>query len=284
MGERITHIMDVPFQEAREGTKWRILQLDPRNACPSSLIGNAAWFYGAEDPKKAEHKHNIGEVVAYFGSDWEHPEKMNGQVTIWMKKEKHVFDKSFMMYAPPGDEHCPYTIDAVDRPLYHTAYPIGRGIKSERFPEAVVEEGERSEPQYDACFITDAEGRKKPLLDGEVPILHLDDEKYEKAPTIDLSWLTKGDVTVVEERVQEKDEQYLFMGSDWENALKLHASVTVTVNGDTYELDHPAYIWAPKGTRLEIKVGALEAPVMLSVCSPSDADPWYPEFKQVKTA
>ena len=73
----MTSLMDIPFQLEREGTKWRILQIDPKSACPSTMLSNAAWFYGPEDPKKTMHSHNIGEVVAYFGSDWERPKKLH---------------------------------------------------------------------------------------------------------------------------------------------------------------------------------------------------------------
>lgn len=275
----MTSLMDIPFQLEREGTKWRILQIDPKSACPSTMLSNAAWFYGPEDPKKTMHSHNIGEVVAYFGSDWERPQEMNGQVTIYMEGEKHSLRKSFMMYAPPGSRHCPYTIDAVERPIYHTAYPIGRKIKSERYPNDPYDAEEKEDPQYNACFVVGYEGREKPLFAGEIPILHLDGTVAENAPTIDLSWLTAAaGEPLVAERIQDNDQLYLFMGSDWENALELGGEIELVIGGEMVSLTKPAYVFAPKGEKFgPVYVRKVDKPIMMSVCEPDPKDPHYLE-------
>ena len=271
-------VMDEPFQTSKEDNKWRVLQLDPKTIYPTTILSNAAWFYGENDPKKAAHSHNIGEVVAYFGSDWEHPEDLGGQVTIYMNGEKHVFTKSFMMYAPVGLPHCPYTIDRVDRPLYHTAFPVGKTIKSDRYPDMIVSENVSSNPKYDYCFVDEMKGRKTPVSEGEVPILHLDSSFCEYAPELELTWFTKpGIQNAFGNEELDRDRLYLFMGSDWENALDLKAEIELTVGGSTIVIDKPCYFFAPAGTKIgSMNITKLEQPVMVNWISPDAEDPYYP--------
>ena len=274
------HIMDNPFQPAREANKWRILQLDPKTPCETNILSNAAWFYGPDDPKKAAHSHNIGEVVAYFGSDWEHPDDLGGQVTIYMNGEKHVFTKSFMMYAPVGIAHCPYTIDRADRPFYHTAFPVGHFIKSERFPEMPVDAEVSADPKYNYCFVDEMKGRKAPLADGEVPILHLDSSFCQYAPELELTWFTKAsEKPIIAEQILDRDRLFLFMGSDSKNALELHASIDITLDGEKVTIDKPSYLFVPKNTKLgPVYITELKQPIMVNWISPDAEDPYYPQF------
>ena len=272
--------MNEPFQTAREANKWRILQLDPKTTCKTNILSNAAWFYGPDDPKKAAHSHNIGEVVAYFGSDWEHPEDLGGQVTIYMNGEKHVFTKSFMMYAPVGIAHCPYTVDYVNRPLYHTAFPVGRFIKSDRFPDMPVDAEESENPKYNYCFVDELKGRTAPVADGEVPILHLDSNLCQYAPELELTFYTKAsEEPIIAQQTLERDRMFLFMGTDSENALELHASVELTLDGEKVIIDKPSYLFVPKGSTVgSVYIRRLDQPIMVNWISPDAEDPYYPNF------
>lgn len=107
----------------------RILWMDS-NAIPGAFQLNASWYkkpnlYLIEEGQKSDaaflkpHKHDVGEIVAFYGSDPEDQENLNGEIIFYIGGEKHVFTKSTMIYLPAGLEHGPLFIQKVDKPIFH---------------------------------------------------------------------------------------------------------------------------------------------------------------------
>jgi hypothetical protein len=71
------------------------------------------------------HAHPFAELLSFFGTDFDHPEELNGEVEFWLEDEKYVFTKSFVVYIPANVTHCPLKVHRMDKPFFH--YTIGPG-------------------------------------------------------------------------------------------------------------------------------------------------------------
>jgi hypothetical protein len=65
------------------------------------------------------HTHPVPEVLVAIGSDPEHPENLGAEFELFMgeEMEKHIINKSTMIYIPENTVHCPFTIKKVTRPF-----------------------------------------------------------------------------------------------------------------------------------------------------------------------
>ena len=107
----------------------RILWLDS-NVIPGAFQLNASWYYhpnmflldeatAKDESFLTSHTHDVGEIVAFYGSNPDDPENLYGEVIFYIGGEKHVFTKSTMVYLPAGLEHGPLFLQKVDRPIFH---------------------------------------------------------------------------------------------------------------------------------------------------------------------
>lgn len=76
--------------------------------------------YGGGDIRP--QMHDWDEYLLYMGFDPEHPEELGGEVEFWMEGEKHVFDKTTVIFIPAYFWHCPVYILRVDRPFGFIAH------------------------------------------------------------------------------------------------------------------------------------------------------------------
>ncbi len=65
------------------------------------------------------HSHPVPEVLVAIGSDPEHPEDLGAEFELFMgeEMEKHIINKSTLIYIPENTVHCPFTIKKVTRPF-----------------------------------------------------------------------------------------------------------------------------------------------------------------------
>ena len=65
------------------------------------------------------HTHPVPEVLVALGSDPEHPEDLGAEFELFMgeEMEKHIVNKSTLIYIPENTVHCPFTIKKVTRPF-----------------------------------------------------------------------------------------------------------------------------------------------------------------------
>jgi hypothetical protein len=65
------------------------------------------------------HTHPVPEVLVALGSDPEHPEDLGAEFELFMgtEMEKHIVNKSTLIYVPENTVHCPFTIKKVTRPF-----------------------------------------------------------------------------------------------------------------------------------------------------------------------
>ena len=69
------------------------------------------------------HTHDFHEVLTMFGTNFDDPTDLCGEVEFWLEDEKFIIDKSFIAYIPAGMTHCPLKTLRQDAPFFH--YTIG---------------------------------------------------------------------------------------------------------------------------------------------------------------
>ncbi len=113
----------------------RILYLD-NEVVEGAFYLSSGWYLKASGIQQAEaHTHDFDEVVAFFGSDPENPLDLCGEIEFWLDGEKHIINKSCLIFVPKGLSHCPYWIRRVDRPIVHfSTAPYGTYVQKTTEP------------------------------------------------------------------------------------------------------------------------------------------------------
>ena len=98
----------------------RVLWLDDK-VVEGAFHMNVAWYLKPTEKTMEDkpHVHDTDEIIGFFGNDPDHPYDLGGEVEIWLEDEKHVIDRSAMIFVPAGMVHCPLIIKRVDRPIFH---------------------------------------------------------------------------------------------------------------------------------------------------------------------
>ena len=110
----------------------RVLWLDDK-VVEGAFHMNTAWYLkAAATLEDAPHTHDSDEIIGFFGNNPEDPYDLGGEIEIWMEDEKHILNKSSLIFVPAGLKHCPLILRRVDRPIFHfTTVPGGQYIKDE---------------------------------------------------------------------------------------------------------------------------------------------------------
>ncbi len=103
----------------------RILWMD-ESVVDGAFHMNTAWYLRvAETLENRPHVHSTDEIIGFFGSDPDNPWDLGGEVEIFLEDEKHVIDRTAMIFVPAGMVHCPLVVSRVDRPIFHFTVVTG---------------------------------------------------------------------------------------------------------------------------------------------------------------
>jgi hypothetical protein len=103
---------------APEGFLTRLLWIDGAKLKGAPYM-EAVWFHTANDTGPEGHFHDFDEIIGFLGSDPEHPEELNGDLTILLDGETIAFSKSCVLYIPRGVMHSPILVPKLDRSIIH---------------------------------------------------------------------------------------------------------------------------------------------------------------------
>lgn len=98
---------------------------------PGSFYSECVWFWPGQMPPPEEivgvppHSHPFDEVITFFGTNFEDPHDLGGEIELWLEDERFILTKSFLAYIPAGMKHCPLKILRIDRPMFH--FTLGPG-------------------------------------------------------------------------------------------------------------------------------------------------------------
>lgn len=87
------------------------------------------WFHKPTQFSPDTHTHDFDEVLAFIGIDPENPQKLNGEVELWLDGEKLVLTESCLVFIPKGMSHCPMHVRRADKPIFHYSCGMGGDYK-----------------------------------------------------------------------------------------------------------------------------------------------------------
>lgn len=79
----------------------------------------------AEQMGVRPHTHDYDEILGFFGSDVKNQRDLGGEAELWLEDEKHIINRSCLVFIPKGMKHCPLVFTRVDRPIFH--FSVGTG-------------------------------------------------------------------------------------------------------------------------------------------------------------
>ena len=119
-----TPVFKTEFVEAYKKFAKRILYMD-KNVVPGAFQMNASWYCKPQNHAPKSHKHDVDEIIGFFGGDAADPYNLNGEVEMWLEDQQFIINKSTMFFAPAGMSHCPLIIRRVDKPIFHFSVITG---------------------------------------------------------------------------------------------------------------------------------------------------------------
>ena len=100
------------------------------NVIPDAFYSEAVWIWpecASERTVAKAHTHPFDEIITFFGTNWEDPYDLCGEVELWLEDEEFVMTKNFLAFIPAGMKHCPLIVRRVDRPIFH--FNVGSGAQ-----------------------------------------------------------------------------------------------------------------------------------------------------------
>lgn len=71
------------------------------------------------------HTHDYDEILGFFGTDFKNHRDLCGEAVLWLEDEKHIINKSCLVFIPKGMKHCPLYFTRIDKPIFH--FSVGPG-------------------------------------------------------------------------------------------------------------------------------------------------------------
>ena len=111
----------------------RVLYMDS-NIVPGASYMECVWVMprpanyvppGGRKVGTEPHTHDWDEIIAFIGTNHEDPWDLGAEVELWLGDEKHIINRTSLVFIPAGLKHCPLTFLKVDRPVFH--YTSGPG-------------------------------------------------------------------------------------------------------------------------------------------------------------
>lgn len=104
--------------EAPEGFLTFLLWIDNAKLAGAPYT-ECVWFHTVNPTGPAEHIHDDMEVIAFIGSDPEHPEELNGDVSFYMGGETIHTKKSTLVFVPGKVSHSPILVHELEKDILH---------------------------------------------------------------------------------------------------------------------------------------------------------------------
>jgi len=104
--------------DAPEGFLTLLLWIDDAKLKGAPYM-EAVWFHTDNDDGPPNHAHDFDELIGFLGSDPDHPEELNGELSMLIDGETVTYTKSCVSYIPRGVTHSPILVPRLDRSLIH---------------------------------------------------------------------------------------------------------------------------------------------------------------------
>jgi hypothetical protein len=111
----------------------------------SNIYIEGGWVLGMPDPNPHifEHAHDYEEIVVHFGSDYQNPEDLGGEIDFYVDGKPLKFDKTSALYVPRGIKHGPLVWKKFSRPHLEMAIMPGAGTLAQADPGGHIKRREK---------------------------------------------------------------------------------------------------------------------------------------------
>ena len=106
------------FQKIMPNISYPVVYLD-ENVINGGFYIESMWYHSPSDAQIEAHSHDFDEILGFFGSNPEDYHDLCAEVELWLGDEKHILNKSCVVFVPKGLVHCPMVIRSVDKPFFH---------------------------------------------------------------------------------------------------------------------------------------------------------------------
>ncbi len=244
------------------------------------------WKGSSEDTVEESHVHDFDEVIGFIGSNREDPQDLGGEITIWLDGEKHVLNKTCLIFVPAGARHCPIIFNRIDKPVFfitispskkYTRTPAGEG-------EAAASSGKSAEnTAVPGCkVITEvvefsgggAGAPPTPPPDSTVQgarVMHLEDNVAEGSFYVDFVWIYEGTgAAPAPEHSHDWEEVIAMVGADPENPRDLGGTMSIVLGDETHYINKSSMVCIPKGLKhCPWKFHDIKKPTLVFTAGPS---------------
>ena len=101
-----------------------IVQVDADTVPGAEFYAETKWILPGDkkEIKLCEsHTHNFGEMLGFFGYNYDDIQDLGAEIEITIDNEKHKVTRSFTAFVPPGVQHGPVIIRNIVRPIFHVS-------------------------------------------------------------------------------------------------------------------------------------------------------------------
>jgi len=104
----------------------RMVYLDDEVVPEAEFYCSAMWFLPGKPASTVgdkvdleEHRHSFGELIGFFGFNYENIHDLGAEVEIWIDGIQYIIKETFVAFVPPGVRHGPVSIRNIVRPVMH---------------------------------------------------------------------------------------------------------------------------------------------------------------------
>jgi mannose-6-phosphate isomerase-like protein (cupin superfamily) len=272
-----------------------VLWLDGEMA-PGCFYSECVWFFpfGEPSPEELErmrkggggggpqpHTHPFDELFTFFGTNFDDPHDLGGEVEFWLEDQPFVFDKSCLVYIPAGMKHSPLRFKRMDRRMFH--FSLG---SSQAYEATVIEgSGEYAGRDLSKNFVF----QEKPNLElpeyrHDIPrdvahrVVYLDSEVVPGANFYaEAVWFwpgerrppQPGDEPGVKPHTHPFSEMIGFFGTDENDIHDLCGEVELWIDGEQHIIDKSFVAFVPAGVvHCPLNIRRIDRPIFHFTAGP----------------
>jgi hypothetical protein len=229
----------------------RILWMDS-NVVEGAFQMNTSWYLKPSTHGAEAHKHDVDEIIGFFGNDAAKPYDLGGEIEFWLEDEKHIITRTAMIFLPAGMKHCPLIIRRVDRPIFHFSTVTGGSYIQQK------SEGEsiKSKSTYDNHIVTELkipEEKQKIAADYSKyakRILWMDENVVDGAFHMNTAWYLKAARTLEDKpHTHDTDEIIGFFGSNAADPYDLGGEIEIWLEDEKEIITKTTMLFVPAGMK-----------------------------------
>ena len=272
-----------------------VLWLDGEMA-PGCFYSECVWFFPFDQPSPEElerirqagggggpqpHIHPFDEVFTFFGTDFDDPHDLGGEVEFWLEDQQFVFSRSCLVYIPAGMKHCPLHFRRMDRRMFH--FSLG---SSQVYEATVIDgDGEYAGQDLSKYFVyQDKPNLELPGYRHDIPrdvahrVVYLDSEVVPGANFYaEAVWFwpgkrpppQPGDEPGVKPHAHPFDEMIGFFGTDENDIHDLCGEVELWIGGEQYLIDKSFVAFIPAGVvHCPLNIRRIDKPIFHFTAGP----------------